>query len=233
MKHLKLTSTQRDPGWKQTNKQTDRQRGREGEEGKRAGGRERKKKTGECEEEMEKCVAVGRAALLLLCLFQAPVTEAQNCGPGESSRCPSSWTSLWYVWLILLTIFLLLLCGVTASCLRCCQRTKPQVPTFPTRPYEVTVIAIDNDHAVSPTSSLQYISASRNSTPFQEANGFILPPPPYSLYAMEMPPSYEMALEMANPVVIHNPKRGPENPGRSEGSSATEGMSAATSSALS
>ncbi|XP_078094588.1 transmembrane protein 52-like [Mustelus asterias] len=162
------------------------------------------------------------AAVLTLCMFQTPLIEAGGCGTelGESSGCSSSWTSLWYVWLILLTIFLLLVCGVLASCVKCCRRTKPQVPTFPTRPYEVTVIAIDNDSTihstVSPNSPLQYISNNRNGNTFQEASTIILPPPPYSLYAIETPPSYEMALKMGKPIETQGPKTPGENLERNE-----------------
>ncbi|GCB77930.1 transmembrane protein 52-like [Scyliorhinus torazame] len=161
---------------------------------------------------MEKCLMILRTAVLALCMFEAPVIGAGNCDTelGENIGCPSSWTSLWYVWLILLTIFLLLVCGVMASCVKCCQRTKPQVPTFPTRPYEVTVIAIDNDSTihstVSPHSPLQYISTNRNGNTFQEANNFILPPPPYSLYSIDTLPPYEMALNMIKPTATHDPK---------------------------
>ncbi|XP_067826530.1 transmembrane protein 52-like [Heptranchias perlo] len=188
---------------------------------------------------MDKCTVVVRTAVFILCLFQASLTEAQNCGtgPGETNGCLSSWTSLWYVWLILLTIFLLLLCGVAASCVKCCRRTKPQVPTFPARPYEVTVIAIDNDNTihstVSPNSSLQYVSTSRNGIPFQDANSIILPPPPYSLYAIETPPPYEAALKMAKPIEIYDPNSRGDHPKRNEEPSSTEETSVETSSALS
>ncbi|XP_067872960.1 transmembrane protein 52-like [Heterodontus francisci] len=185
---------------------------------------------------MGKFLLMLRTVIFTLCLFEVPVTEAQKCGLefGESSRCPSSWTSLWYVWLILLTLFLLLLCGVTASCVKCCRRSKPQVPTFPTRPYEVTVIAIDNDSTihstVSPNSSLQYIN--RNGNGLQEASSFILPPPPYSLYAVETPPPYEMALKMAKPIETCDPKTQGENLTRNEEPSPTDETSRVTSSVL-
>ncbi|KFZ55370.1 TMM52 protein, partial [Chordeiles acutipennis] len=64
----------------------------------------------------------------------------------------SNWTSLWYVWLILLTVFLLLLCGITASCIRCCcQKKRPPVETFPQHPHDLTVIAIDSDSTAHST----------------------------------------------------------------------------------
>ncbi|KFO90655.1 Transmembrane protein 52, partial [Buceros rhinoceros silvestris] len=58
----------------------------------------------------------------------------------------SYWTSLWYVWLILLTVFLLLLCGIAAICMRfCCQKKRFPVETFSGHPYDQTVITIDSD----------------------------------------------------------------------------------------
>ncbi|KFQ20295.1 Transmembrane protein 52, partial [Mesitornis unicolor] len=64
----------------------------------------------------------------------------------------SSWTSLWYVWLILLTLFLLLLCGIAASCIKfCCWKKRLPVETFPRHPYDLTVIAIDSDSTAHST----------------------------------------------------------------------------------
>ncbi|XP_051895445.1 transmembrane protein 52-like [Pristis pectinata] len=180
--------------------------------------------------------------VFLLCLLQVAITEAQNCGEGSGQdSCHSHWTRLWYVWLILLTVFLLLVCGVAASCVKCCRRAKPQIPTFATRPCEVTVIAIDNDSTISPNSSLQYVSAGRNRITLQDPTQFMLPPPPYSLCAIDNPPTYEMALKMAKLPEISEPESGAENssgngtpiPERNDGSSSAEGMSERTSSALS
>ncbi|NXX23778.1 TMM52 protein, partial [Podargus strigoides] len=64
----------------------------------------------------------------------------------------SDWTSLWYVWLILLTVFLLLSCGIIASCIKfCCQKKRPPVETFPRHPCDLTVIAIDSDSTAHST----------------------------------------------------------------------------------
>ncbi|XP_078281506.1 transmembrane protein 52-like [Rhinoraja longicauda] len=152
------------------------------------------------------------ATVCLLCLLQATVTRAQTCGQGEDDSCRSHWTHLWYVWLILLTVFLLLVCGVTASCIKCCRRSKPQAPTFANRPYEVTVIAIDNDSSITPNSTLQYISTGRNHISLRDPSQLTLPPPSYSVCTIDNPPTYEMALKMAKAPETSDPTNGAENP---------------------
>ncbi|NXJ77872.1 TMM52 protein, partial [Trogon melanurus] len=64
----------------------------------------------------------------------------------------SDWTSLWYVWLILLTVFLLLLCGIAGSCIKfCCQKKRFPVETFPRHPCDLTVAAADSDSTTHST----------------------------------------------------------------------------------
>ncbi|KFQ18124.1 Transmembrane protein 52, partial [Merops nubicus] len=64
----------------------------------------------------------------------------------------SNWTSLWYVWLILLTLFLLLLCGITASCISfCCRRKRLPVETFSRHPCDLPALAIDSDSTAHST----------------------------------------------------------------------------------
>ncbi|CAN2388221.1 Transmembrane protein 52 [Pristimantis euphronides] len=151
--------------------------------------------------------AAGRLLLLLGCLHGSITLCAadefdQNIGCDITGNCPqgTSWVNLWYVWLILVTIFLLLLCGTTASCIKfCCKKKKPLVQTLPNHPYEVTVIAIDNDSTIHSTvtsySSVQY----PHMFAFGEADRSALSPPAYSLYALELPPAYEEAIKMAKP----------------------------------
>ncbi|XP_073512976.1 transmembrane protein 52 isoform X1 [Phyllobates terribilis] len=124
--------------------------------------------------------------------------HSHDCG-GDCSQ-GTNWVNLWYVWLILVTIFLLLLCGTTASCIKfCCKKKKPPVQTLPNHPYEVTVIAIDNDSTIHSTvtsySSVQYPHMFAFGDPERSA----LSPPAYSLYALELPPAYEEAIKMAKP----------------------------------
>ncbi|KAF5924747.1 hypothetical protein HPG69_016712 [Diceros bicornis minor] len=109
--------------------------------------------------------------------------------------------------LILLAVLLLLLCGVTASCVRfCCLRkrahTQPHLPPAP-QPCDLTVIPVDNDSPVHSTvtsySSVQYPLTTRLPLPFGELDLNSMTPPAYSLYAPELPPSYDEAVKMAKP----------------------------------
>ncbi|XP_005238003.1 transmembrane protein 52 [Falco biarmicus] len=112
-----------------------------------------------------------------------------------------NWTSLWYVWLILLTVFLLLLCGITASCIRfCCQKKRLPVETCPRHPDDLTVIAIDSDSTAHSTvtsySSFQYPLRVPIPSLFVDMDKTTVSPPAYSLYAMELPPSYDEVVQM-------------------------------------
>ncbi|KAM5162050.1 transmembrane protein 52 isoform 4-T4 [Callospermophilus lateralis] len=79
----------------------------------------------------------------------------RSCDP--SDQCPSQarWSSLWHVGLILLAVLLLLLCGVTASCVRfCCLRKQVHTQTHlpPVwQPCDLTVIPVDSDSPVHST----------------------------------------------------------------------------------
>ncbi|XP_077313767.1 transmembrane protein 52 isoform X1 [Lithobates pipiens] len=150
------------------------------------------------------CGDESRGRLLALCCvhIMIPLCLANhindNCD--EKGCSATNWVNLWYVWLILVTIFLLLLCGTTASCIKfCCKKKKPPVQNLPTHPYEVTVIAIDNDSTIHSTvtsySSVQY----PHMFAFGDMDRSAMSPPAYSLYALELPPAYEEAIKMAKP----------------------------------
>ncbi|XP_010008795.1 PREDICTED: transmembrane protein 52 [Nestor notabilis] len=113
----------------------------------------------------------------------------------------SNWTSLWYIWLILLALFLLLLCGITASCIKfCCRKKRLPVETFSRHPYDLTVIAIDSDSTAHSTvtsySSWQYPLSAPIPSVFVDMDKNTVSLPAYSLYAMELPPSYDEAVQM-------------------------------------
>ncbi|KAM5162049.1 transmembrane protein 52 isoform 3-T3 [Callospermophilus lateralis] len=109
--------------------------------------------------------------------------------------------------LILLAVLLLLLCGVTASCVRfCCLRKQVHTQTHlpPVwQPCDLTVIPVDSDSPVHSTvtsySSVQYPLGMQLPLPFGELDLDSMVPPAYSLYAPELPPSYDEAIKMAKP----------------------------------
>ncbi|CAM9742367.1 unnamed protein product [Bubo scandiacus] len=113
----------------------------------------------------------------------------------------SNWTSLWYVWLILLAVFLLLLSGITASCIQfCCRKKRLPAEPFPCHPYDLAGSAVDSDSTAHSTvtsySSLQYPLRAPIPSIFMDVDKNTVSPPAYSLYAMELPPSYDEAVQM-------------------------------------
>ncbi|XP_064490428.1 transmembrane protein 52 isoform X1 [Pseudopipra pipra] len=113
----------------------------------------------------------------------------------------SDWTSLWYVWLILLTVFLLLLCGLSASCVRfCCRRKRLPAEAFPRHPCELGGIGIDSDSTAHSTvtsySSWQYPPSVQIPAVFVDMDKNTVSPPAYSVYALDLPPSYDEAVQM-------------------------------------
>uniref|UniRef100_A0A8C2XUK3 Transmembrane protein 52 n=1 Tax=Capra hircus TaxID=9925 RepID=A0A8C2XUK3_CAPHI len=78
-----------------------------------------------------------------------------SCDPSDQCPPQARWSSLWHVGLILLTALLLLLCGVSASCVRFCRlwkraHTQPHLPPAP-EPCDLTAIPVDNDSPVHST----------------------------------------------------------------------------------
>ncbi|XP_012589988.1 PREDICTED: transmembrane protein 52 [Condylura cristata] len=130
-----------------------------------------------------------------------------SCDPSEQCPAQARWSSLWHVGLVLLAVVLLLLCGVTASCVRfCClrKRVHAQAHLSPAlRPCDLTAIPMDSDSPVHSTvtsySSIQDPLGLRMPLPSGELDLDSMTPPAYSLYALELPPSYDEAIRMAKP----------------------------------
>ncbi|KAB0343533.1 hypothetical protein FD754_020459 [Muntiacus muntjak] len=129
-----------------------------------------------------------------------------SCDP--SGQCPpqARWSSLWHVGLILLTALLLLLCGVSASCVRFCHlrkraHTQPHLSPAP-EPCDLTAIPVDSDSPVHSTvtsySSVQCPLSMQLPLPFGELDLDSTTPPAYSLYAPE-PPSHLPPCNPASP----------------------------------
>nr|XP_015192722.1 PREDICTED: transmembrane protein 52 isoform X1 [Lepisosteus oculatus] len=138
-------------------------------------------------------------------LLVSQTTADRRCdGPSECPNSGVDWSRLWYVWLILMVVSAMLVCGVIASCVRCCCRTrKPPSPTFAGHPFEVTVVSVENENttqSISTVSSYSVIPHRPGSLlplPFRPEAGTSTSPPPYNLYALEIaPPAYEEALKM-------------------------------------
>ncbi|XP_035881079.1 transmembrane protein 52 isoform X2 [Phyllostomus discolor] len=161
--------------------------------------------------------ARGLLPLLLPLLPLPQVTlgfSERSCDPSDQCCCPrrcppqARWSSLWHVGIVLLAVLLLLLCGVAASCVRfCCLRkrahARPRLPSRP-QPCDLTFGPVDSDSPVHSTvtsaySSVQYPLGARLPLPFGELDLDSMTPPAYSLYALELPPSYDEAVKMAKP----------------------------------
>ncbi|XP_027420965.1 transmembrane protein 52 [Bos indicus] len=127
-----------------------------------------------------------------------------SCDPSDQCPPQARWSSLWHVGLILLTALLLLLCGVSASCVRFCHLRKrahsqPHLPPAP-EPCDLTAIPVDSDSPAHSTvtsySSVQCWLGMQLPLPFGELDLDSTTLPAYSLYAPEPPPSYEEAIKM-------------------------------------
>ncbi|XP_041129940.1 transmembrane protein 52-like [Polyodon spathula] len=143
--------------------------------------------------------------LVLPILFlQASFTTAEKeCEDPKTCQSENfKWSSLWYVWLILLTVLALLLCGIIVSCVKfCCKKDKPPGQTLTEHPCEIAIVGMDNQSTVDSRSTITSFNSAQLPTdsqlpfPFGQVNrGFA--PPPYNLYALEMPPPYDEALKM-------------------------------------
>uniref|UniRef100_H0YXQ9 Transmembrane protein 52 n=1 Tax=Taeniopygia guttata TaxID=59729 RepID=H0YXQ9_TAEGU len=136
--------------------------------------------------------------------------------PHTWCRCPDivfivCILSIHWLWLILLMVFLLLLCGVSASCVKfCCRKKRLPVETFPRHPCDLAVIGIDSDSTAHSTvtsySSWQYPPSVQIPLVFVDMDKNTVSPPAYSLYAMDLPPSYDEAVQMGKQVARTNQK---------------------------
>ncbi|XP_011364044.1 transmembrane protein 52B [Pteropus medius] len=81
----------------------------------------------------------------------------ENCVSPEHCLT-TDWVHLWYIWLLVVIGALLLLCGLTSVCFRCCLSRRRNGEDDGQPPYEVTVIAFDHDNTLQSTiTSLQSV----------------------------------------------------------------------------
>ncbi|XP_060055863.1 transmembrane protein 52 [Erinaceus europaeus] len=149
------------------------------------------------------CYCCRRCCRLTLSLQVALGFAEGSCDPSDQCPPQARWSSLWHVGLILLAVLLLLLCGVTASCVRfCCLRKQTNTqPHLSQAACDPVGIPADSDSPVHSTvtsySSMQYPLGMSLPLPFGELDLDSMTPPAYSLYALEMPPSYDEVIKMS------------------------------------
>ncbi|XP_014649343.1 PREDICTED: transmembrane protein 52B [Ceratotherium simum simum] len=96
------------------------------------------------------------SASVLMYFIQLPWARCEeNCV--NSEHClTTDWVHLWYIWLLVVIGALLLLCGLTSVCFRCCLSCQQNREDEGQPPCEVTVIAFDHDSTLQNTiTSLQ------------------------------------------------------------------------------
>ncbi|XP_003470337.1 transmembrane protein 52B [Cavia porcellus] len=149
-------------------------------------------------------------ASVLLCFIQLPGARCEeNCVSSEYCLT-TNWVHLWYIWLLVVVGALLLLCGLTSVCFRCCLVRQQNGEDEGQPPYEVTVIAFDHDTLQNTITSLQsaFGSAARRILAVAHSHSS-LGQLPTSLDAL---PGYEEALHMSRFTVARCGEKAPEVP---------------------
>ncbi|XP_004052747.2 transmembrane protein 52B isoform X1 [Gorilla gorilla gorilla] len=153
---------------------------------------------------------VAASALLYFILLSGTRCE-ENCGSPEHCLT-TDWVHLWYIWLLVVIGALLLLCGLTSLCFRCCclslqQNGEDGGPP----PCEVTVIAFDHDSTLQSTiTSLQSVFGPAARRILAVAHSHSSPGQlPSSLDTL---PGYEEALHMSRFTVAMCGQKAPDLP---------------------
>ncbi|XP_006141624.1 transmembrane protein 52B [Tupaia chinensis] len=135
----------------------------------------------------------------------------ENCVNPEHCL-PTDWVHLWYIWLLVVLGVLLLLCGLSSVCFRCCclghQRNgEDRGPS----PCEVTVIAFDHDSTLQSTlTSLQSVFGPAARRILAVAHSHSSPGQLPS--ALDTLPGYEEALHMNRFTVARCGQKAPDLP---------------------
>ncbi|KAI5164465.1 Transmembrane Protein 52B [Manis pentadactyla] len=120
----------------------------------------------------------------------------ENCVSPEHCLT-TDWVHLWYIWLLGVIGVLLLLCGLTSVCFRCCLNHQQSGEEEGRPPYEVTVIAFDHDSTLQSTiTSLQSVfgSAARRILAVTHSHSSLGQLPS----SLDTLPGYEEALHMSS-----------------------------------
>ncbi|XP_025851385.1 transmembrane protein 52B isoform X1 [Vulpes vulpes] len=150
------------------------------------------------------------ASALVYCIQLPQARCEENCMNPEHCLT-TDWVHLWYIWLLVVIGALLLLCGLTSVCFRCCLSRQQNGEDQGRPPYEVTVIAFDHDSTLQSTiSSLQSIfgPAARRILAVAHSHS-PLGQLPSSLDTL---PGYEEALHMSRFTVARCGQKAPDLP---------------------
>ncbi|XP_032066244.1 transmembrane protein 52B [Thamnophis elegans] len=88
---------------------------------------------------------------ILACLAQIPQVKLQENCTNNDPCSNTNWIHHWYIWLVVGIGGLLLLCALVSVCLRCCCFNCHSGEDAGPQPYEVTVIAFDQDTTLQST----------------------------------------------------------------------------------
>ncbi|XP_003265530.1 transmembrane protein 52B [Nomascus leucogenys] len=153
---------------------------------------------------------VTASALLHFILLSGTKCE-ENCGNPEHCLT-TDWVHLWYIWLLVVIGALLLLCGLTSLCFRCCCLSRQQNgEDGGPAPYEVTVIAFDHDSTLQSTiTSLQSVfgPAARRILAVAHSHSSLGQLPS----SLDTLPGYEEALHMSRFTVARCGQKAPDLP---------------------
>lgn len=134
----------------------------------------------------------------------------ENCVNTEHCLT-TDWVHLWYIWLLVVVGALLLLCGLTSVCFRCCLSRPENGEDGAPPPYEVTVIAFDHDSTLQNTiTSLQSVfgPAARRILAVAQAHSSLGQLPS----SVDTLPGYEEALGMSRFTVARCGQKAPDLP---------------------
>ncbi|XP_072847764.2 transmembrane protein 52B isoform X1 [Pogona vitticeps] len=158
---------------------------------------------------MGKCTRV-LIISILTCLSQIPQVKLQQSCMNTDHCTSISGIHLWYIWLVVAIGGLLLFCILVSFCVKCCcLNCQPAGQDTCPPPYEVTVIAFDQDNSTlqSTITSLHSVfgPAARTILAVAHAHNAVHHPA-----GMESPPIYEEAIHMSRFTVARSGERAPD-----------------------
>lgn len=150
-------------------------------------------------------------ASALVCFMQLPWARCEENCVSPAHCLTTDWVHLWYIWLLVVIGALLLLCGLTSVCFRCCLSRQQNGEDEDRPPYEVTVIAFDHDSTLQSTiTSLQSVfgPAARRILAVAHSHSSLGQLPS----SLDTLPGYEEALHMSRFTVARCGQKAPDLP---------------------